>query len=209
MVIRTLPVGQLEANCYVVADEETSEAMIVDPGDEPERILELCEGLDVLYIVLTHAHFDHAGGVAELKEATGAEVVVHEAELEVYASIRDQASMWGFNVPSLPEPDLTVSEGDGINIGNNTLTVIHTPGHTPGSMCLYAEEGIVFTGDTLFAGSIGRTDFPGGSMKDMRASFRKLMGLPDDTAVFSGHGTPTTIGTEKEQNMFATEFLSQ
>jgi glyoxylase-like metal-dependent hydrolase (beta-lactamase superfamily II) len=207
MVIKSLPVGQLEANCYVLADDETGEAIIVDPGDEPDRILELCENLDIKYIVLTHAHFDHAGAVAELKEETGAEVVVHANELPVYASITDQASLWGFSVPSLPEPDITVNEGDEISIGQSTLTVIHTPGHTPGSMCLYAEEGIVITGDTLFAGSIGRTDFPGGSMRDMRSSFRKLMGLPDATAVFSGHGTATSIGTEKEQNMFAAEFL--
>lgn len=207
MVIKSLAVGQLEANCYVVADEDTAEAIIIDPGDEPDRILELCEGLDVLYIVLTHAHFDHAGALFELKDETGAQVIVHSEELPVYASITDQATMWGFNVPSLPEPDITVNEGDGITIGQSNLTVIHTPGHSPGSMCLYSEEGFVFTGDTLFAGSIGRTDFPGGSMSDMRASFRKLMGLPDSTAVFSGHGTPTSIGTEKEQNMFAAEFL--
>lgn len=209
MVIKSLAVGQLEANCYIVADEATGEAIIVDPGDEPDRILELCSDLDVKYIVLTHAHFDHAGAVSELKDATGSKVVVHAEELEVYASIKDQGIMWGFNVPALPEPDIQVNEGDEINIGQSTLAVIHTPGHTPGSMCLYAEEGIVLTGDTLFAGSIGRTDFPGGSLKDMRSSFRKLMGLPDETAVFSGHGTPTNIGTEREQNMFAAEFLGQ
>jgi len=209
MVIKSLPVGQLEANCYVLADEDSGEGIIIDPGDEPDRIVELCEGLDIKYIVLTHAHFDHAGAVAELKEETGAKVVVHESELSVYASIADQASMWGFQVPSLPEPDMTVSEGDEIILGQSRLTVIHTPGHSPGSMCLYAEEGIVITGDTLFAGSIGRTDFPGGSIKDMRSSFRKLMGLPESTAVFSGHGPATTIGIEKEQNMFAAEFLGQ
>lgn len=207
MIIKSLAVGQLEANCYVVADEATSEAMIIDPGDEPDRVLELCEDLQVKYIVLTHAHFDHAGAVPELKEETGAEIVLHESELPIYASITDHASAWGFNVPPLPEPDITVNEGDEITIGQSTLTVIHTPGHTPGSISLYSAEGIVITGDTLFAGSIGRTDFPGGSITDMRSSFRKLMGLPDKTAVFSGHGAATTIGTEREQNMFAAEFL--
>lgn len=207
MLIKTLPVGQLEANCYLVADEETGRAIIIDPGDEPDRILEFCEGFDIQLIVLTHAHFDHAGAVAEIKEETGAQVVVHEQEIATYSSITDQGAMWGFKVPPLPEPDIKVKEGDEIVFGASKLTVIHTPGHTPGGICLYSDEGIVITGDTLFAGSIGRTDFPGGSVSEMRSSFRKLMGLPDDTAVFSGHGGATSIGTEKTHNMFAAEFL--
>lgn len=207
MLVKSLPVGQLEANCYVVADENSDEALIIDPGDEPDRILEMVEDLNVRYIVLTHAHFDHAGAVQDIKEQTGAEIVLHELDLEHYNSISMQGSMWGFQMEPLPESDITVNEGDLITVGDTKLTIIHTPGHTPGSMSLYSDEGFVFTGDTLFAGSIGRTDFPGGSLRDMKASFRKLMGLPGDTAVFSGHGPATSIGIEKEQNMFAAEFL--
>lgn len=208
MLINVMAVGQLEANCYIVADEGTNEAIVIDPGDEPDRILEQCKDLAVKYIVLTHAHFDHVGAVNEIKDETGAQIVVHKYELEVYASVTEHGRAWGFNLAPLPEPDIIVTEGDKVVFGASSLTVIHTPGHTPGSMCLYADEGVVITGDTLFAGSIGRTDFPGGSMSQMRASFRKLMGLPETTAVFSGHGSATSIGNEKIGNMFAAEFLS-
>ena len=208
MIINVLAVGQLEANCYIVTDEDSNESIVVDPGDEPDRILELCKDLKIMYIVLTHAHFDHVGAVTEIKEATGAKIVVHKDELEVYASVTEHGKAWGFNLAPLPKPDIIVNEGDEINLGMSKLTVIHTPGHTPGSICLYGEEGIVLTGDTLFAGSIGRTDFPGGSMKQMRTSFIKLMGLPEETAVFSGHGGATSIGNEKTGNMFAAEFLA-
>jgi glyoxylase-like metal-dependent hydrolase (beta-lactamase superfamily II) len=169
MLVKTLPVGQLEANCYIAIDEQTNKAMIVDPGDEPDRIIEEAKDLEVEFIVLTHAHFDHAGALEELREATGA--------------------------------------GDQISLGGLAFAAIHTPGHTPGSMCLYG-EGAVFTGDTLFAGSVGRTDFPGGSLSQMKDSFRRLMRLPGETAVLSGHGPPTSIAREREENMFATEFLA-
>jgi glyoxylase-like metal-dependent hydrolase (beta-lactamase superfamily II) len=206
LIIRTVPVGALEANCYIIAEEETGRAMIIDPGDEPDRILELAEGLQVQFIVLTHAHFDHVGAVAELKEATGARVALHEADQEVYGSVADQAAFWGYKLPSLPPPDILLKEGDELAFGKVVFTVIHTPGHTPGGICLYSES-LVITGDTLFAGSVGRTDFPGGSLSHLKASFRRLMALPDDTTVLSGHGSASTIGRERVQNMFAREFL--
>lgn len=207
MIIKTLPLGQLEANCYIVADEESASALVIDPGDEPDTILEQLEGFDVPFIILTHAHFDHAGATAEIKEATGAQVLIHEDEKDTYAAIRNQAEFWGFRIPELPAPDGYMHEGDRIALGANEFTVIHTPGHSPGGISLYA-TGMVFTGDTLFMGSVGRTDLQGGSIQKLKASFRKLMALPDDTKVFSGHGPVTTIGREKYQNMFSEQFLS-
>ncbi len=207
MKIVTLPVGQLESNCYINADEDSGKAIVIDPGDEPDRILEALEGLTVEAIVLTHAHFDHAGAVGEIKEATGAKVVIHEMEQGHYASIRDQGALWGFNIPDLPAPDSFVSDGDEIVLANFAFTVIHTPGHTPGGICLYLPE-LVITGDTLFAGSVGRTDFPGGSITQLKDSFKRLMSLPDETQVLPGHGPASTIGREKSMNMFSAEFLS-
>jgi glyoxylase-like metal-dependent hydrolase (beta-lactamase superfamily II) len=206
MEIRTIPVGPLESNCYIVADEKTGKSIIIDPGDEPDRILEAAGDLDVHYIVLTHAHFDHVGAVKEVKDATGAEVALHEDDVEVYASVRDQAAIWGFNLDDLPSPDVLLKEGDEILFGSLSFTVIHTPGHSPGSICLYG-EGVLITGDTLFAGSVGRTDFPGGSLSLLRESFRRIMTLPDSVPVLSAHGAATTIGREKAENMFSAEFL--
>lgn len=204
MTIKCIPTGQLEANCYIVADEETNIALIIDPGDEPDRILEAAQGLDVQYIVLTHGHFDHLGAVPEIKEHTGAKVAIHEDEIETYKSVAAQGAFWGFKMPEMPAPDMLLNEGDEIEIGEVTFTVIHTPGHSPGSMCLYT-KGVVITGDTLFANSVGRTDFPGGSMPKLKTSFRKLMALPDDTGVLPGHGPGTTIKRERTENFFSFE----
>jgi hydroxyacylglutathione hydrolase len=205
MIIKTVPAGPLEANCYIVLDEATKKAMVVDPGDEPDRIEELTRDLDVLYIVLSHAHFDHVGAVAEMREATGARVALHEKEVEVYDTAKDQASFWGYDMDPLPEPDLTLKEGQELKVGGMSFRVLHTPGHSPGGICLYG-EGVVFTGDTLFAGSVGRTDFPGGDMGQLRASFRRLMELPGETRVLAGHGPPSTIERERTENLFSKEF---
>jgi glyoxylase-like metal-dependent hydrolase (beta-lactamase superfamily II) len=205
MIIKTVPAGPLEANCYIVLDPATKKAMVVDPGDEPDRIEELTRDLDVLYIVLSHAHFDHVGAVAEIKKATGAKLALHEEEVQIYETARDQALFWGYELDPLPEPDLTLKEGDELRVGGLIFRVLHTPGHSPGGICLYG-EGVVFTGDTLFAGSVGRTDFPGGDMGRLKASFRRLMGLPEETRVLSGHGPPSTIGEERSGNPFSMEF---
>ncbi|MEJ2183929.1 MAG: MBL fold metallo-hydrolase [Nitrospirota bacterium] len=207
MIIRSMPVGPLESNAYVVADREGGSAMVVDPGDEPDRVLELTEGFAVTHIVLTHAHFDHVGAVAEVKEATGAAVALHEAEREVYEAARDQGAFWGYAIPPLPDPDIFLKDGDALKVGSLTMEVLHTPGHSPGSISLKV-DGAVLTGDTLFAGSVGRTDFPGGSLEMMASSFRRLMALPDETVVLPGHGPGSTIGQEKTRNVFAREFLS-
>jgi glyoxylase-like metal-dependent hydrolase (beta-lactamase superfamily II) len=204
MVIRTVTIGPLETNCYIVIDEATNKAIVIDPGDEPDRIMETAEGAKILYIVLTHAHFDHVGAVADLKNITGAKVIIHAEELEMYETARDQAAFWGYQMEPLPPPDILFKEGDELSFGNVGFVVIHTPGHTPGSICLYS-NGVVITGDTLFRGSVGRTDFPGGDINQLRASFRKLMGLPDETAVLAGHGPPSTIGVERVENLFSME----
>lgn len=207
MKIQHITVGALEVNCYFVWDDATKKAMIIDPGDEPDRIMEWVKdlGLKVEYIVLTHAHFDHVGALPELKALTGAKIVVHQDEMNTYNSVSKQGIMWGFEVAPLPKPDILVKEGDEIKIGDVALKVIHTPGHTPGCMCLYG-SGALFSGDTLFQGSVGRTDFPGGDSRKLRESFKRLMALPDDTKVYPGHMGATTIGIEKVQNFFAHEF---
>jgi glyoxylase-like metal-dependent hydrolase (beta-lactamase superfamily II) len=204
MIIESVVVGPLESNCFIIAEENTREAMVVDPGDEPDRILDLITGNDfkVKYIVCTHAHFDHVGAVPEIKKETGAKIVIHGDELEIYNRSRDFAALWGYEIDTLPEPDIFVSEGDRIEIGNLRFEVLHTPGHSPGGICLCG-EGIIITGDTLFAGSVGRTDFDGGDVEKLKKSFKRLMGLPGDMKVFSGHGPQSTIRKERADNFFS------
>ncbi|MCX7913722.1 MAG: MBL fold metallo-hydrolase [Thermodesulfovibrionales bacterium] len=208
MWIKCLPVGPLEGNCFIVADEVTKECMVVDPGDEPDRIIDAIRGnnLKVAYIVCTHGHFDHVGSVGDIKQETDAKIILHQDEIEIYNAAKDMASFWGFDIDPLPDPDIFVKEGDVIQLGSITFEVLHTPGHSPGGICLYT-EGLVITGDTLFAGSVGRTDFYGGDISKLRESFRRLMTLPDNTKVLTGHGPATTIEKEKRTNMFSFNWL--
>jgi len=206
MIIKKLVVGPLEENSYVAADEKTKQALVIDPGDEPDRIIELIKNnvFEVKAIICTHAHFDHIGAVGDVKKATGAKVLIHESDMELYRGAKDQAAFWGYDLDDIPEPDGFLNEGDEVRIGNLTFNVFHTPGHSPGGICLYG-EGVVFTGDTLFHGSVGRTDFHGGDMVKLKESFKRLLGLPEDTTVFSGHGPETTIRREKRENFFIEE----
>ncbi len=206
MLIKNLAVGQLEANCFIIADEKSKEAIVIDPGDEPDRIMDIVREnkLKVKYIVCTHAHFDHIGAVGEIKDATDAKVVIHKDELEIYNGARDQAAFWGYELEPLPGPDIFVKEGDVLEIGNLKFEILHTPGHSPGGICLYS-EGVLFTGDTLFAGSVGRTDFYGGDMNKLKKSFLRLMSLPPETRVFAGHGPTSSISQEKAGNFFMEE----
>ena len=203
MIIRTVVVGPLQVNCFLIGDEISKRAMVVDPGDEPDRILEIAgrEGLTIEYVVCTHAHFDHVGAVPDIKNHTQAKIVIHRDELEIYHAARDMAAFWGYEIDPLPEPDLFVGEGDEIPVGALAFKVIHTPGHSPGGICLLG-EGIVLTGDTLFAGSVGRTDFHGGDMARLKQSFDRLMTLPPGTRVLTGHGPATTIEREWSENFF-------
>jgi hydroxyacylglutathione hydrolase len=210
----TIPVGMLQCNCSIIGDPVTREAMVVDPGDEVTRILDLIgrHKLNVKAIVSTHAHIDHVGGLCKLHQYTGAPVLMHRDDLPLYHAMDVQASFLGVPTPELTEVDQLLKEGDVLRWGAFEAKVIHTPGHTPGSISLFLphEAGKVtvpapqlFAGDTLFAGSIGRTDLWGGSMEQMMDSLRlKLMKLPDDTMVHPGHGPATTIGRERDVNPF-------
>ena len=206
MIIKGLIVGPLDENTYIVSDEKTGEAIIIDPGDEPDRIMDVVkkDNLRVKAIVCTHAHFDHIGAIGDIKKATGAEVLVHGDDLDIFRAARDHAIFWGFEIDDLPEPDGLLNEGDVIRVGGLEFKVLHTPGHSPGSISIYG-EGVVFTGDTIFQGSVGRTDLPGGSLGRLKESFSRLLKLPEDTRVLSGHGPETTIGREKVENFFVHE----
>jgi glyoxylase-like metal-dependent hydrolase (beta-lactamase superfamily II) len=204
MLIETLVVSPLAVNCYIVGDEETREAMVIDPGDNAREILDaLRRGrLNVKAIVNTHAHFDHVGAVSQVREATGAPFMIHADEAPILAAASGSAALWGMYVPQPKPADRLLREGDEVRVGSIAFRVLHTPGHTPGGICLLHDK-TVFVGDTLFQGSIGRTDFPGGDYGTLMASIRgKLLPLPDETVVYSGHGAPTTIGEEKQFNPF-------
>ena len=203
MIIKQLPVGPIQTNCYIAGCEETQEGVVIDPGEEAERILAEIKalGLTVKYILNTHAHFDHILANAPLIRATGAPLALHPLDLPLLRQ-NGGASLFGFEVPASPEPDLALAEGDIISFGTYTFQVLFTPGHTPGHVSFYeANTGIVFDGDVLFAGGIGRTDLPGGDYETLMASINdKLMVLPDETVVCSGHGSVTTIGRERASN---------
>ncbi|MDA8170080.1 MAG: MBL fold metallo-hydrolase [Nitrospiraceae bacterium] len=203
MLFEAIETGPLGANCYIVWDEAAKEGMVVDPGDEPGRIIEFIrgKGLAINYIICTHAHFDHVGAAPEVKKETGGKIAIHEAELEIYSGARDQAAFWGYELEPLPPPDILLKDGDELATGAMSFRVIHTPGHSPGGICLFG-EGIVLTGDTLFAGSIGRSDFYGGNHGLILKSLEKLAGLPGGTRVLPGHGPSSSIKEEVETNPF-------
>ena len=204
MFVKTLAVGPIQANCHILGCEETKQAVVIDPGDEVDRILTaLAESsLTAEFIVNTHGHFDHVGANKRLKEVTGAPILIHSLDVPMLSQLSSSAAAWGLAAENSPEPDRVLKDGDEVPFCNTALKVIHTPGHTPGGICLVAED-IVFVGDTLFAGSIGRTDFPGGSFEALKESIqKKLFALGDEVKVYSGHGPITTIGKEKRSNPF-------
>ena len=206
MIHEILPVGMLQCNCSVFGDEQTREAIVVDPGDDLARIQAVLErhGLRVKAIVVTHAHIDHIGGAQKLKLATGAPVYMNLADSELQAMLDVQAGWLGMPVPDAVEIDVPVNDGDKLLVGTTEVHVLHTPGHTQGSICLWIPgEKKLLAGDTLFRDSIGRTDLPGGDGRQILRSIRdSLLGLPDDTAVIPGHGANTTLGREKQFNYF-------
>lgn len=206
MIHEIIPVGMLGCNCSVMGDETSGDAMVIDPGDEIEQILAILEryGLTLKMIVVTHAHIDHIGGAARLRAATGAPVYMHQDDAMLSNALDMQAAWLGVETPEDPGIDTPAREGDTLRAGRIEAAVLHTPGHTPGSISLYlAAENKLIAGDTLFRGSVGRTDLPGGDSAEIVKSIRaKLYTLPESTIVIPGHGDSTTIAAEKRSNPF-------
>jgi hydroxyacylglutathione hydrolase len=206
MILESFPVGPLRCNCTILGDEVTHEAIVVDPGDNIPEILSRLQkhGLTLRQIIVTHAHIDHVGGAASLKKLTGAPVLLNQRDLGLLGAMEIQAGWLGVPTPTVAQPD--ASADDGVAVGLPTLQgeVIHTPGHTQGSICLlFPEQHLLLAGDTLFAGSIGRTDLPGGDGRQILRSLRnRLLVLPDSLRVLPGHGPETTIGEERQSNPF-------
>ena len=210
MILETLVLGPLAVNCYVLGDEATHQGIVIDPGDEARKIIAVIKAhqLQIVAIVNTHAHFDHVGALTLVREFTNAPFMLHVAEVPVLASAKMSAAMFGLNVETPQPADRLLHEGEEVSAGAMALKVQHTPGHTPGGICLL-EGTHVFTGDTLFQNSIGRTDFPGGDYAALMASIRdKLLPLPDTTIVYAGHGDATTIGAEKQFNPFVRPLIT-
>lgn len=214
MIHEILPVGPLQCNCSILGDELSREALVVDPGDDIARILFLLakHQLTVRQILITHAHIDHIAGARQLKQITGAPILYNQLDLPLVAMMDTQAGWIGVPTPEVPPPDVSPANNSTITIGANpvnnqpgiTGTIFYTPGHTPGSLCLLLpEHQLLLAGDTLFAGSIGRTDLPGGDTRQLLRSIHdRLLPLPDETRVLPGHGPATTIGEERESNPF-------
>ena len=206
MIHEILPVGPLQCNCSIIGDETSGEAIVVDPGDDIEQIVALIKkhNLQVKQIVITHAHIDHVGGAMKLRAATSAPILLNQNDYALLKMLDMQAAWIGMRNPGTVEIDQSLEQADTVKAGALSAQVLHTPGHTEGSICLYfAPEKTLIAGDTLFAGSIGRTDLPGGSFeKILQSLHQQLLALPDETVVIPGHGPSTTIGQERESNPF-------
>jgi glyoxylase-like metal-dependent hydrolase (beta-lactamase superfamily II) len=206
MIRETFPVGLLQCNCTVLGDEQSHEAIVVDPGDEIPRILAVLarHQLELKQIVVTHAHIDHIAGAVSLKHLTGAPILYSKADLPLVAMLDQQAAMFGLAVPESAPPDHSPADEEAVSVRGIDAVILHTPGHSEGSLCLYVPaEDLLLAGDTLFAGGVGRTDFPGGSAHKLIASItERLLPLPPQTVVVPGHGRETTIAHEALTNPF-------
>jgi hydroxyacylglutathione hydrolase len=206
MIQKGLAVGLLEVNCYIIGDEETKEAVVIDPGGDEGEILEVLKyhGLQLKTIIDTHGHFDHVDANQPLKDATGASIAIHELDAAMLAKPSAEAMFFTGNRLRLSSADILLKEGDVLSFGKYRLKVLHTPGHTPGGISLVMEDApLVYVGDLLFQGSIGRTDFPGGSFEDLiNAVKTKIFPLGDNYTVYPGHGPVTTVGQERKYNPF-------
>ncbi|HXU22915.1 MAG TPA: MBL fold metallo-hydrolase [Tepidiformaceae bacterium] len=211
LMVRGIVVGVFQENCWVVGNRRTGEAICIDPGDQPDEVLALARdmGVTIKYIANSHAHVDHVLGVYGVQSATGAKFLLHEADLNLLRNgWKGAAERFGLDIEhGPPDPDQFVSEGDVVEVAGLQLKAITTPGHTPGSVSYYT-EGMLFSGDTLFRGSIGRTDLPGGSLdQEMKSICERLLVLPEDTIVLPGHMEQTTVSFEKQHNPFVLEWL--
>ncbi len=204
MIVKMLHVGPLQTNCYIVGCEDTKEGAIIDPGGDAKAILAEVErlGLKIEYVINTHGHFDHILDNKEVVKATGAPLAIHSADAPMLTK-GGGALFFGIMGKSSPPADTILDEGQVLTLGNIELQVLHTPGHSPGSICLYSEEeGVLFDGDVLFNMGMGRYDLPGGDYRILMESIKRLLTLPDDTTVYPGHGPATTIGRERRGNPF-------
>ncbi len=206
MIVERLIVGPFQENCYIIGDEESATGALIDPGDEATRISLTVEriGIAISQILVTHTHVDHVRAVAPLVDEYVCPVLMHREAEASLRTIRQQAMMMGVRFGKVPNVDRYIEDEEVLEVGNLRLRALYTPGHAPGHLAFYSEEeGILFSGDALFAGSIGRTDLPGGSMDLlMRSIFERILTLPDETRVLSGHGPETTIGRERMTNPF-------
>ncbi len=204
-------VGVLAVNCYIVWDKETREAAVIDPGGDPENIVAVVESekLQVKYVINTHGHFDHVGADADIKKAFGAELVIHSDDAPMLENAAAYSMTFGASAKNQPPPDINIEDGSVISFGNVKINVLGSPGHSPGGVLLSINDGkVVITGDSLFAGSIGRTDLPGGSYEELMSSLRdKILPMDDGTRLFPGHGPDTTVREEKDSNPYFQEII--
>ena len=203
MIVRAVAVGAFQENAYVLVDETSGDAVLIDPGEEGGRLLEIARdaGGTIGAIWLTHAHIDHVGGIAAVKRQMDVPIFLHQAVRPLYDNAAQQAMMFGLRIETPPQPERELAEGDVLHCGSLAFSVWHVPGHSPGHVCIHG-HGVAFVGDCLFAGSVGRTDLPLSSPGDLATSLSRLMALPDDTVVYSGHGPSTTIAAERQSNPF-------